>query len=305
VALLVVGTHKEENVTAEPIARVVADVRRGRTRSKIHDPAVDGEAAARAKRDQPVVDATAIYRSLAAKDAEIDLYGDHPCIAPPWDDAMVCYLNEHGNAIVMQISAQPWPPGKAWETPNEVAWDDLRWRLDVFVWVGGKDGTGREVATTGPVHLFQYAVMPDGAPADLHYVHLMPAYPLEHWTMAQLTLLASLNFLACKNVEIVEPKRPFPVRRRLAKTGVSVQTITVRSVVRRTRSIPGSDTPAEMVPLTSVRGHFAEYGPQYGKGLLFGKLSGRYWIPGHARGAGEPAEAAKDYLLKPSRKDAA
>jgi hypothetical protein len=285
-------------LTAEPIAAVVADLRRGRARSATRDRAVDGFAAERAKRDQSVVDATAIYRSLVAKDVEIDLYGDHPCITLPWDDAMICYLNEHGNAVVMQASAEPWPLGKRWDTPNVVVWDELRWLLDVFVWVGGKSGDGRPMPTTGPCHLFQYAVMPDGAPADMHYVHLIRRYPLEHWTMAQLTLLASLNFLACKNVEIVEPKRPFPVRRRLAKTGVTVQTITVRPISKRTRST-GAGEASGVVPLTSVRGHFAEYGPQYGKGLLFGKLAGRYWIPGHARGSAESGETRKDYVLKP------
>lgn len=285
-------------MTAEPIAAVVADIRRGRVRSAVHDPAVDAFALKRAKRDQPVVDATAVYRSLVAKDAEIDLYGDHPCIALPWDDAMICYGNEHGTVIVMQASAGPWPAGRRWETPNEVAWDDLRWLLDVFVWVGGRDGNGRAVDTTGPVHLFQYAVAPDGAPADMHYVHLMPRYPIENWTMAQLSLLASMNFLACKNVEIVEPRRAYPVRRRLAKTGVTVQTITVRPMSKRTRSAGSS--PADVaVPLTSVRGSFHHYGPQYGKGLLFGKLAGRFWVPGHARGSAEAGETRKDYVLKP------
>lgn len=291
-------------MTAEPIARVVADIRRGRVRSVTHDPRVDGLALACAQRDQPVVDATDIYKSLAAKEAPVDLYGDHPCIAPPWDDAMVCYLNEHGNAVVMQVSAEPWPAGERWETPNEVAWDELRWRLNAFIWVGGKSGDGKPMPTSGPAHLFQYAVMPDGAPADMHYVHLIRRYPVEQWTMAQLTLLASLNFLACRNVEIVEPTRPFPVRRRLAKTGVSVHTITVRPVAKRTRSTPSGES-LGAVPLTSVRGHFAEYGEQYGKGKLFGRLEGRFWIPAHARGIAEAGQSQHDYLLKPSRKGAA
>lgn len=292
-------------MTAEPIARVVADIRRGRVRSVTRDQRIDDQALACAQRDQPVVDATDIYKSLVAKDAPVDLYGDHPCIAPPWDDAMVCYLNEHGNAVIMQVSAEPWPAGERWETPNEVAWDELRWRLNAFIWVGGKSGDGKPMPTSGPAHLFQYAVMPDGAPADMHYVHLIRRYPVEQWTMAQLTLLASLNFLACRNVEIVEPKRPFPVRRRLAKTGVSVQTITVRPVSKRTRSTSADDGAEVATPVTSVRGHFASYGPEFGRGKLFGRLSGRFWVPAHARGAGDDAQPERDYLLKPSRKDAA
>ncbi len=288
-------------MTAEPIAAVVADIRRGRVRSAIKDPVLDRVALRRARRLQPVVNATAIYTSLTAKDTPIDVYGDHPCIAPPWDDAMFAYVNQHRNVIIMQVTAQPWPVGERWDTPNVVAWDELRWLLDVFIWVGGRDGTGRAGPTTGPAHLFRYAVMPNGAPADLHYVQLMRGYPAENWDMAQLTLLASLNFLACKNVDLVEPKRAFPVRRRLARTGVVVQEIAVRPVSKRTRSrTAGPVGEGEAVPLSSVRGTFHHYGPQYGKGLLFGKLAGQFWVPAHARGVktGEDAEP-RGYVLKP------
>jgi hypothetical protein len=52
-------------------------------------------------------------------------------------------------------------------------------------------------------------------------------------------------------------------------------------------------------PLTSVRGHFARYGVE-GRGLLFGKYAGKFWIPAHARDAGE-GDGVKDYVLKPAR----
>jgi hypothetical protein len=284
-------------VTAEPIARVIHDLHHGRIRHTLPDRRVTTAAIERAQRDQPIVDATPIYRSLVAKDTPVDLYGDHPCIAPPWDDAAICYVNEHGNAIVAQTSARPWPANLRWDTPNDVAWDELRWLLDAFVWVGGRSAEHGEMPTTGPCHLMQYAVMPDGNPADIHYVHLMPDYPLEMWDMAQCTLLAALNFLACKNVEIAEPQRPRPERRRLARLDVRVHTLVVRPAGRRSGG--GGTTGDGAVPLHSVRGHFAEYGEQYGKGLLFGRYSGRFWIPGHARGSTDHGEIRKDYLLTP------
>lgn len=285
-------------MTAEPIARVVDDLRRGRARLLMRDRILNATATERAERPQPVVDATVIYRSLVARERPVDLYGDHPCIAPPWDDAMICYLNEHGNVHVMQLTAQPWPKGERWETPNTVDWDALRWQIDVFVWLGGRDGKGRDFPTTGPVHLMQYAVMPDGQPADMHYVQLVPRFPLKHWENPQLVVLHALSFLSCVNVDAVEPVRPFPQRRRLAKLGVRVHTLVVRPTGRRAASStkPGGDA---AVPLHSVRGHFSEYGERYDKGRLFGKLEGRYWIPAHARGSAEHGEVDKDYLLQP------
>jgi hypothetical protein len=42
------------------------------------------------------------------------------------------------------------------------------------------------------------------------------------------------------------------------------------------------------------------YGPEYDRGLLFGKYSGRFWVPAFARGvAGDAAPAQRDYVLKP------
>jgi Ca2+-binding RTX toxin-like protein len=90
-------------VTAEPIARVVADLRAGRVRHVVADPRLNEIALKRAT-TATVVDATAIYDALVLKD-EVWVYEDHPCIAPPWESAAVCYVNEHGNCIVMQVTA--------------------------------------------------------------------------------------------------------------------------------------------------------------------------------------------------------
>jgi hypothetical protein len=53
-------------------------------------------------------------------------------------------------------------------------------------------------------------------------------------------------------------------------------------VGRTTRSARGEAVGG--TPVHLVRGHFARYGPQYGRGLLFGKHAGRFFVPAHARG---------------------
>jgi hypothetical protein len=68
-----------------------------------------------------------------------------------------------------------------------------------------------------------------------------------------------------------------------------------KKVVKRAPQ-PESEGPA--MPSHDVRGHWVEYGPEYGKGKLFGKLSGRFWVPAHARGSADTGEVVKDYKIK-------
>jgi hypothetical protein len=289
-------------VTAEAIAEVVADLRAGRVRFPMDRSLARSAMGVCLLATETVVDATAIYQSLVAKEEPIWLYEDHPCIAPPWDAAAVCYVNEHGNVMVMTALASEFGGRETWEdewVPAEpVDFDRVRWILNTFLWLGGHGGDGRPFATTGPVHMWRFAIYEDGEPADLRWVHLVPEYPMEGWDMAHATLLGSLNFLNCRNVELVEPVRPRGERRRLERTGVVVKTINVFPAGRSSRTIA---TSGAGTPLTSVRGHFAHYGPQYDRGLLFGKLSGRFWHPQTSRGTAEFGEHLNDYRLEPSR----
>lgn len=286
-------------MTAEPIAAVVADLRAGHVRNPHRDNAGLFTTALTRMADATVVDATPIYQSLVAKDDPVYLYEDHPCIAPPWESAAVCYVNEHGNVIVMETTAVDIPKRdrrERWEPAQPVDWTDVRWVLDTFVWLGGRSPQAGPVPTVGPVHMWRFAVLTSGEPADLRWVQLLPQYPMEHWDMAHLTLLGALNFCACRNVQIVEPLRPRAERRRLARLDVKVHTISVFPVGRSTRSAR-MDSAGAGTPLTSVRGHFAEYGVN-GKGLLFGKLAGRFWIPQHARGSADAGQAKHEYVLR-------
>lgn len=277
-------------MSADAIAKVVSDLRAGRVKQLQPLPV---------SFDGPVVDATAIYHSLVARDEPIMIYEDHPCIAPPWEDALICYANEHGNVIVMlATTTTPDHPDLSgdWETADEVDWNLVRWRLHTYLFLGGRSKTLGAIITGGPVHMWQFAIYESGEPADLHWVQLSDTYPMSHWDMAHLVLLGALNFMNCRNVELVEPRRPRAEARRIARTGVTVSTINVFPVGRSTRSDRASESTG--VPLTSVRGHFARYGPEYGRGLLFGKYAGRYWVPQYARGSAEHGESEHNYNLR-------
>jgi hypothetical protein len=315
--------RKEIAVTAEPIARVVADIRAGRVE---HPAAFDAagvkhsrELLRRAQQLQPVVDCTAIFHMQRVAE-QVALYDDHPSITPPWPNAFLAYVNTFGNVIGMQIHRRDWdgtePSREYWYSENEVDWSRVRWVAETALWVGGVDGAGVVLPTSGPCHMFRHAIHDDGSPADINWLALMSRGKFDErgmlsdenaktWEAALITVGAALNFLGASNVDIAEPARPRPLRRRIERTGVQVQTIVVRPPGKR-RTSSGAVRPIEATEteLSPVRGHWARYGSEHNRGLLFGKYSGKFWIPSHVRGTGD-AEQPRDYLLKPSRKDAA
>lgn len=303
---------------AEAIARVVADLRATRIRCRM-----DNRGLARIAlvgiEDTEVIDATALYTDLVDKDQPVYLYEDHPNIAPPFRFAAVCYTNEHGNVVAMTWQACDHRDGPddgtlsetaaafarmgladgagRWEPAQAVDWDRVRWTIDTFVWIGGRSTAAGPFPTTGPLHCYRFAVYDDGTPADLHWIHLVREYPQERWDMAHLVLLGALNLLGCSNVVTVEPTRTRAEARRVARTGVRVTEIAVRPLRRHYECL--SPGPGGTVPLHTVRGHFAEYGPAYGKGLLFGRIAGRFFIPAHARGSTDAGLVEHSYRLEP------
>lgn len=294
---------------AEDIARVVESIRKGQVR--LHrDKRLSELALESFKQASGIVDATSIYDDLISEQKlgkPVHFYEDHPSIAPPWEQAIIGYQNGHGNIILMDCVAKETDGTKQWDVVKriegdaEVEWERVRWRIDVLLWLGGQDHTGKRTPTTGPMHYWRLAVYENGEPADLSWVHIYPEYPMEYWDMAHATLLGSLNFMNCRNVEIIEPQRPRPQARRIARTGVRVSMLNVFPIGKSSRN-GNKGGESQGVPLTSVRGHFATYGPEYGKGLLFGKIAGRFWIPQHARGDKAVGETeTTTYVLKKDR----
>lgn len=298
----------------EEIAEAVEDLRKRRVRvpddrtlKKSEASLAKGYLLERAAGVETVVDATAIYNAMLGPDGkggkEIAYYEDHPCITPPWDEAVICYQNGHGNVVVMETSTTESDGKERWQVVKEVGhdasveWERVKWLTDVTVYLGGQEGTGRRLGTVGPVHMWRLAIYEDGKPADISWINLSPDYPMELWDMALAVELGALNFLNCKNVHLVEPPRPRAQRRRMERTGVTVKVLNVTQIGRYRPGAKGAAANVG-VPLTSVRGHPVEYGPKYGKGLLFGWIEGRFWIPQHARGSAEFGEHRNSYRLK-------
>jgi hypothetical protein len=114
------------------------------------------------------------------------------------------------------------------------------------------------------------------------------------------TVLEDLTLLGCKNVSL-SPRDNDPKQVRIAtkrhgpsNTGYRYHVLTVRPPGAKSDS-PGIDIGT--MPRHVCRGHYQEYGPEFGKGLLFGRLSGRFFIPPYYKGKKENGIVEKDYEI--------
>jgi hypothetical protein len=296
-------------MSAEAIARVVDDFRRGRV--TMQELAIRGTPDSKYWgqekhwiSEDPVIDATALFREIRQHPGRtVDLYADH-LLRPPLDSCSVAYVNDYGNVVIAHVQwierGDGWG-STAWATDNPVDWDEeVEWVAVLSFWLGGRSTTsGGPIRTTGPVFGMSWAVRADGTPADLRWMDVTGRTGPVLWQMATVVVMRCVTFLNCRNVVVTEPVRPRPVRRCLARLGVTVNEVTIAKVGAWARTAGGRPPAGAGVPLTTVRGHLARYGVD-GRGLLFGKIAGTFWIPAHARGSAEFGERLHDYALEGS-----
>ena len=308
-------------MSAELIAKVVADLKAGRItpigdedpESGLDDLNEDTTVLAQWA---TVVDSTEVWKRFMADENGRMVYETHR-ICPPWDNCFVAFVNGFNNVELMSVRAIDIMDDEGmwaekiemidhWASmsgTHEIEWDKVRWILHIALYLGGRTsraGTIPEhsVPTHGPMHAWRVAVYPDGEIADINWIQLRQHAPVDTWDAAMMVLLDTFNMLNCVNVEIAEPKRPRPQARRLSRMGVTVNEIHVKPT---SKSYRGMGTPLSAIPsspLSSVRGHFATYGMN-GRGKLFGKYTGRYWIPQHIRGSETLGVSEQEYLVEP------
>lgn len=286
--------------SAEAIARVVRDINQKRI---VTPPGGPGSDNMPTFLNTPTVDMTAIYNDFVTSNKPHALYEDS-LGRPPFNHANLAYVNQHGNVYVMKYVSVDRQRDYVsddlllntfttlrWETDeNEVRWDEIRWISLMGFWIGGMSD-GKHMPTTGPYIYVFMAMYDSGEIADIHWRgdnHDLFQFPLD-------IALQAITVLNCRNVEIMEPvSRTKPERKRLARTGISVSEIHVTKLGRYRRQT-GPKRLGDGVPLSTVRGHLARYGPQHGRGKLFGKYEGEFWIPVHLRGDRDLGETQQNY----------
>lgn len=293
-------------MSAEAIARVVRDIRENRyvlpEMIVPLDASVWRESLPHVVAQAPVIDSTAVYVQLT-DGRSVDLYADFE-IHPVWPQHVVAYQNQFGNVMVtfgmMDAPATALPNGTGqWETDNEIDWSRVEHVLSGWVFFGGI-GRGQPVRTTGPISQLDVAIYPGGEVADIHWTQLMLGEQVNHelWTNQMMVWLQTITLAGCRNVELAVPTRPRAQRRQLERLGVTPSEIVIRRIGKTYRGKRGEPSNSE-VPQSFVRGHFARYGPEYDRELLFGRYAGKFWIPAHARGTLERPGRDVDYLVAP------
>lgn len=111
---------------------------------------------------------------------------------------------------------------------------------------------------------------------------------------------AVCTLLSCKNVSMTPHESdPEQVRRAVKRHGGTPDSYRYHTLVVRPpgarHDSPGQDI--DIMPRHMCRGHFAEYGPEFNKGLLFGKYAGRFYVPPHMKGDKKHGVVEKDYIV--------
>lgn len=249
----------------------------------------------------PLVDATFVYKTWKGRENEDVSRDQFPSIKPPWGDAFIGYVNNERIPYVAWVKFV-----EADERTGPFLADDGRpieyrnadgtvvveghWAAVILLFVDARrfwpnSGTGM----VGPVAIVKLLIAEDGALIWNRRFPINEADDCKFATWPLITVLGTLSLLNSTNCSLVEAPLPRSLRRAEQRYGVRSHVIQVTTKNRSTRSGRAGEPSTITYPLTSVRGHHAHYGdccPRYHepKGLLFGKLTGRVWVPQYARG---------------------
>jgi hypothetical protein len=133
-------------------------------------------------------------------------------------------------------------------------------------------------------------------------------YPLIVRGLGQAAMITLFTFslLHCRNVITEDndertrlPRQAIRARERANKPFLVYKTLVVKPHGRHHTGNGKGTGIGTKKRMHLVRGHFAEYGPKYGTGLLFGRIEGRFFIPPHVRGDDTVGLVDKTYQPMP------
>jgi hypothetical protein len=308
-------------VSAERIGRTISRFKMGlvTTTNEMMDGLLMQRFADSTVRLGAIVDIQHIYNEWVGNHSDPWSPYDDAILLPPYDEAVFCYVDSLDQVVMVGCSVyeKGAPPSKAsltreptgfnefkWEhstsdidyDPNRppIDWDACRWIMATSLWAD-KPGRGKVL---GPLMSWRFAIRDDGSLEDIRWMNPHDdLYEQSAWDNAIVAFQKAVTWLACRNVELVTPHRSRAEQRRVARTGIDVKEIHVRPIGKTYQYHRGKAV-GDGVPLSRVRGHIAKYGVE-GRGKLFGKLTGTFWIPAHVRGVAELGEHDPMVVLEP------
>lgn len=271
-------------------------------------------------------DNVAAYVYAVAKAGKAFVIEEFPSLAPPWPSFWIEYPNSTGRerrgVLVRDITEHI---DTAMEGAGRGAIDDARangyagdigWLVELGMYVQGRE-RGRS-CIVGPVGWLILALDPrgravgnrwvGGIPTNVDPIMTSKAVGLEgdRLILMFVAALQVVAFLHCRNVARdpvdVPPKLDKRHRKDHGRPLLRFQTVRL-DVPRRSNSSAASTGSGGAPALHIVPGNFHHYGDccpgaHDPKGLLFGKLTGVYWVPTHARGSVTRGEVRSAYDLQ-------
>jgi len=277
----------------------------------------------------PTIDITPLWNAVEGKSIQVD---ECECLFSPWPQGSMFSVNPDGVGAVgtwfWSTTREDYDDAKMQHLTSRVpqgiglgvakTWDDVMWSGDeglreiwdeiaqvvqAMTWYsgGGSDGSG--FAVLGPVWSLGLAIDYDGKVRSLQTLRFMPESAMGADLLeSDLALLVrTLDFLNLRNIEVAEMSGlPRPTRRRLARQDVTIRAFTILPMGRYRRSARDRTVVGDGVPFTPVRGHIIRSGVE-GRRHLFGNpnVTGRFWVPAHARGSREHGEVVQEFTLEP------
>ena len=228
-------------------------------------------------------------------------HGDHPASELPLAVGAL-YTAEDARPDSDIVAGHGYPPAP----------DDARWDMLVTLWVEQEAGK-----VAGPYGQWRMSIDECGrvvgdvnfhAPADTPYGRVLVNHVISSYNALLFPCMLALSFMHARNVRVVENRPDLKTVKRAQRAKTlpprAFRTLVidpVKETLRRAGAEQGKTGLKRA--LHECRGHFAQYGPEYGRGRLFGKYSGLFWIPAHERG-GTPDDrrADHDYRVKLPKK---
>lgn len=259
-------------------------------------------------------------------DEKFEFITDFPCIVPPWPNIWLEW--EHPNRIRLKGKLHEIKGDRlgkfavlvlTQEDPKSSLIPEAKWRTEFhcfypyqrFPFIGSfqyfidEKGNGivKQIQAEGDE--VKYYLPRQLSPDYIPYAStqgLSPAEFMQHMEAAFVwPIWLAFSFCHCKNITLKEHapnKKESAHHRRLHGMPLTkYYTLEIDPMKKILQSEGNIEANGLKKALHICRGHFAEYGPDFGKGKLFGKHEGRFWIPQHMKGSSEQGIIHKDYSV--------